>query len=205
VARRPRERDRRRATFATACCAVAVAASVAFAVTSSTADAEGGRAGPHGDARILADAALANALVPIATPEGLARDPQGRAMTTHYSIETRRARESALREKEQRTAALFAAAVARAARERRANEAVWDRLARCETGGNWHMRGSRFSGGLGIHNGTWSAFGGRRFASNAGLATREQQIIVAERIRARYGYTGWGCAPKVGLGRTTMH
>ena len=69
----------------------------------------------------------------------------------------------------------------------------WDGIARCETGGNWSMRGASFSGGLGFYNGTWSSFGGRQFASNAGLASREQQIVVAERVYARYGLSGWGC------------
>ncbi len=69
----------------------------------------------------------------------------------------------------------------------------WDGIARCETGGNWSMRGASFSGGLGFYNGTWNAFGGREFASNAGLASREQQIVVAERVYARYGLSGWGC------------
>ncbi len=69
----------------------------------------------------------------------------------------------------------------------------WDAIAACETGGNWSMRGSRYSGGLGFYNGTWSSFGGGQFASNAGLATREQQIVVAERVYHRYGLSGWGC------------
>jgi hypothetical protein len=69
----------------------------------------------------------------------------------------------------------------------------WDGIARCETGGNWSMQGSRFSGGLGFANSTWSSFGGGQFASNAGQATREQQIVVAERVYARYGLSGWGC------------
>lgn len=69
----------------------------------------------------------------------------------------------------------------------------WDAIARCETGGNWAMRGPRYSGGLGFANTTWDAFGGRDFAPNAGLATREQQIAVAERVHARYGLSGWGC------------
>ncbi len=69
----------------------------------------------------------------------------------------------------------------------------WDGIARCETGGNWSMRGAQFSGGLGFYNGTWNAFGGREFASNAGLASREQQIVVAERVYAQYGLSGWGC------------
>jgi len=69
----------------------------------------------------------------------------------------------------------------------------WDGIAACETGGNWSMSGSRFSGGLGFANTTWRGFGGGQFASNAGSATREQQIIVAERVYARYGLSGWGC------------
>jgi hypothetical protein len=69
----------------------------------------------------------------------------------------------------------------------------WDGIANCETGGNWSMQGSRFSGGLGFANTTWSSFGGGQFAANAGQATREQQIVVAERVYARYGLSGWGC------------
>jgi hypothetical protein len=69
----------------------------------------------------------------------------------------------------------------------------WDGIANCETGGNWSMQGSRFSGGLGFANTTWSSFGGGQFAPNAGQATREQQIVVAERVYARYGLSGWGC------------
>jgi resuscitation-promoting factor RpfB len=76
----------------------------------------------------------------------------------------------------------------------------WEEIAQCETGGNWSMVGSTYSGGLGIYNGTWNAFGGQQFASNPGYATREQQIIVAERIRARYGFGAWGCGRKLGLG-----
>lgn len=86
---------------------------------------------------------------------------------------------------------------ARAAKAER--DSVWDRIAACETGGTWSMRGSSYSGGVGFANTTWNAFGGQEFASNAGLATREQQIIVAERVRDYGGYTGWGCAYTIGL------
>jgi hypothetical protein len=194
-------------TIVTSACVIAVIASVIFAVSANDADATNTRAPSH--ARLLADVALARALVPVPTPDGVARDPQGRAMTTRYTLATRRAQlaeqEAARRQDlEQRVAAWLAAAAAQATQVRQAHDAVWDRLAQCETGGNWGLRGARFSGGLGIFNGTWDAFGGREFASNAGMATRDQQITVAERIRARYGYTGWGCAPHVGLGHTTM-
>lgn len=82
--------------------------------------------------------------------------------------------------------------VAKAARER-----TWDELARCENGGDWTVV-DRYGGGLGIYIGTWQGFGGEEFASNPGYATKEQQIIVAERIYARHGFDGWGCAHNLG-------
>jgi hypothetical protein len=91
------------------------------------------------------------------------------------------------------------------ARARAENEAssgipdsFWDRMAQCETGGNWSMVGSRYSGGLGFYNGTWDSFGGREFAARAGRATREQQIIVANRVANGVGLSGWGCLSHVG-------
>jgi hypothetical protein len=84
---------------------------------------------------------------------------------------------------------LQAIALLRAAQQRTAQ---WDELARCENGGDWNVV-DRYGGGLGIFIGTWHAFGGDEFASNPGYATKEQQIIVAERIYARHGISGWGC------------
>ncbi len=79
---------------------------------------------------------------------------------------------------------------------------VWDRLAQCETGGNWaHPTVSGgFSGGLMFHSVTWNANGGQAYASTASGATREQQIVVAERILANSGWGAWpGCSRKLGL------
>ena len=69
----------------------------------------------------------------------------------------------------------------------------WDGIALCETAGNWSMRGPRYSGGVGFYNGTWKGFGGLQFASNAGSATREEQIVIAERVHDAFRLTGWGC------------
>ena len=77
-------------------------------------------------------------------------------------------------------------------------DSFWDRMAQCETGGNWSMVGSRYSGGVGFYNGTWDAFGGREFAARAGQATRAQQIIVANRVANDVGLSGWGCLRTVG-------
>lgn len=96
--------------------------------------------------------------------------------------------------------ALAAAEQARAEREAMAGipDAYWDRMAQCETAGDWSMVGSRYSGGLGFYNGTWDAFGGREFAARAGQATREQQIVVANRVANDVGLSGWGCLDTVG-------
>ena len=76
----------------------------------------------------------------------------------------------------------------------------WDELAQCESGGRWNTVDSGpdgYDGGLGIYRGTWRAFGGTEFAPNAGLATREQQIIVGQRIYDKLGWDPWGCANNV--------
>jgi uncharacterized protein YabE (DUF348 family) len=76
----------------------------------------------------------------------------------------------------------------------------WDELAQCESGGRWDTvdpNPNGYDGGLGIYRGTWRAFGGTEFAPNAGLATREQQITVAERIYSKLGFDPWGCANNV--------
>jgi Transglycosylase-like domain len=86
---------------------------------------------------------------------------------------------------------------AQQAAEKASRDSIWDRIAACETQGNWSMQGPSFSGGVGFANSTWSSFGGNEFAPNAGQATREQQIIVAERVRARVGMGAWGCAKRV--------
>jgi hypothetical protein len=86
-----------------------------------------------------------------------------------------------------------------AAADQTSRDSIWDRIAACETQGNWSMRGPSFSGGVGFANSTWSSFGGTEFAANAGDATREQQIVVAERVRARVGMGAWGCAKRLGL------
>lgn len=96
--------------------------------------------------------------------------------------------------------AVLEQAAAQQAVQQVSRDSIWDRIAACETQGNWSMRGPSFSGGIGFANSTWSSFGGTEFAANAGDATREQQIVVAERVRARVGMGAWGCAKRLGLG-----
>ncbi len=59
----------------------------------------------------------------------------------------------------------------------------WDRVAACESGGNWSTNtGNGFYGGLQFTIGTWLTAGGGQYATRADLATREQQIAVASRL-----------------------
>ena len=68
----------------------------------------------------------------------------------------------------------------------------WDRLAQCESGGNWHINtGNGYYGGVQFSRSTWLGFGGGQYAPRADLATREQQIVVAERTLARQGWRAW--------------
>jgi uncharacterized protein YabE (DUF348 family) len=74
------------------------------------------------------------------------------------------------------------------------NAAMWDKVAACESGGNWHINtGNGYYGGLQFLTSTWLAHGGGQFASRADLASREQQITVANRIYATSGLSQWGC------------
>ena len=76
-----------------------------------------------------------------------------------------------------------------------ANAAMWDRIAMCESGGNWHINtGNGYYGGLQFASASWLAWGGADFAPRADLASREQQITVANRYYAVAGLSPWGCA-----------
>ncbi len=80
----------------------------------------------------------------------------------------------------------------------------WDRLAQCECGGNWGCNtGNGFGGGLQFMHqrsySTWLSFGGGEFAPHPWEATREQQIVIAEKVLASSGWSAWpGCSRKFG-------
>ncbi len=75
---------------------------------------------------------------------------------------------------------------------------VWDRLAQCESGGNWSINtGNGYYGGLQFNAGTWRAYGGTGLPHQN---SRETQIAVAERLQAERGFNPWpACADKLGL------
>ncbi|SFB47610.1 Uncharacterized conserved protein YabE, contains G5 and tandem DUF348 domains [Amycolatopsis marina] len=80
--------------------------------------------------------------------------------------------------------------------------AVWDRLAQCESTGNWAINtGNGYYGGLQFDKGTWDAYGGDQYAAYPHQASREQQIAIATKLRDdRGGYGAWPhCSSKLGL------
>jgi hypothetical protein len=79
-----------------------------------------------------------------------------------------------------------------------ASGSVWDKIAKCESGGNWHINtGNGFYGGLQFTLGTWRAYGGRGMPHHA---SREQQIAIAKKVQARQGWGAWpACSAKLGL------
>ncbi|MFI6768505.1 transglycosylase family protein [Streptomyces sp. NPDC050355] len=84
---------------------------------------------------------------------------------------------------------------------------TWDRLAGCESGGNWRIdTGNGFSGGLQLAHSTWRSFGGGAYGTRASQASRAQQINVAERVLARQGWGAWpACSARLGLNSASRH
>lgn len=76
-----------------------------------------------------------------------------------------------------------------------ANSGIWDRIAQCESGGNWSINtGNGYYGGLQFAASTWAAYGGTAYAPTANLATRDQQITIANKVYAASGLSAWGCS-----------
>jgi resuscitation-promoting factor RpfA len=80
-----------------------------------------------------------------------------------------------------------------------APSSTWDKLAKCESGGNWKINtGNGYYGGLQFSPRTWRAHGGKGMPHQA---SKGEQIRVAERILANQGWKAWpSCSKKLGLG-----
>ncbi len=75
-----------------------------------------------------------------------------------------------------------------------ANSDMWDRIAQCESGGRWNINtGNGYYGGLQFNYSTWLSNGGGDFAERADLASREEQITIANRLYESRGLQPWGC------------
>lgn len=89
-------------------------------------------------------------------------------------------------------AVLGGGSIALAGQAAAATDGEWDQVARCESGGNWGINtGNGYHGGVQFSSSTWASHGGGQYAPSAELATKEQQIAVAERVLATQGKGAW--------------
>ncbi|MFF4574814.1 transglycosylase family protein [Streptomyces sp. NPDC001410] len=90
------------------------------------------------------------------------------------------------------TGAAIAAPLMAAGNASAATASEWDKVAQCESGGNWSINtGNGYYGGLQFSASTWAAYGGTAYAARADLATKQQQITVAEKVLASQGKGAW--------------
>jgi hypothetical protein len=83
-----------------------------------------------------------------------------------------------------------------------ASVTTWDRVAQCESSGNWsnhNTGGNGHYGGLQFSPSSWAAAGGLKYAPRADYATKDQQITVANKLLAMQGPGAWQCAKAGGL------
>ncbi|MFP3990329.1 transglycosylase family protein [Streptomyces sp. E11-3] len=81
-----------------------------------------------------------------------------------------------------------------------ADSGVWDRIAQCESGGNWQINtGNGYYGGLQFAASTWRAYGGTAYAPTADRASKAQQIAVATKVQRAQGWGAWpSCSARAG-------
>ena len=82
-----------------------------------------------------------------------------------------------------------------------ADESTWDRLAQCESGGDWSINtGNGYYGGVQFSASTWAAYGGTQYAERADLASKSEQIAIAEKTLDGQGWGAWpACSASLGL------
>ncbi|WP_329378314.1 peptidoglycan DD-metalloendopeptidase family protein [Streptomyces sp. NBC_01716] len=80
---------------------------------------------------------------------------------------------------------------------------TWEKVAACESTNNWQINtGNGYFGGLQFSQSTWEAFGGGQYAARADLATKDQQIAIAEKVLKGQGPRAWPhCSVEAGLTR----
>jgi resuscitation-promoting factor RpfA len=81
------------------------------------------------------------------------------------------------------------------------NPRTWDRIAQCETTGNWDAdTGNGYQGGLQFDQTTWKRHGGTKYAPSADRASKQEQIAVAKKVQASQGWDAWpSCSQKAGV------
>ncbi|MBY8884628.1 LysM peptidoglycan-binding domain-containing protein [Streptomyces sp. PTM05] len=92
------------------------------------------------------------------------------------------------------------AALAASGTAQAADGGVWDRIAACESGGDWSINTDNgYYGGLQFSASTWAAYGGTAYAPTASGASRAEQIAIANKVQAAQGWGAWPvCSARAG-------
>jgi cell wall-associated NlpC family hydrolase len=124
-------------------------------------------------------------------------------MAMHRKIKESRLRRRALLGATGVSTVAVALTVGSGSRASAASVSTWDKVAKCESSGRWNINtGNGFYGGLQFTQSTWAAYGGLNYAPRADLATKAQQITVAERVLDGQGPGAWPvCSRVAGLTR----
>jgi resuscitation-promoting factor RpfA len=82
-----------------------------------------------------------------------------------------------------------------------ATSSQWDRVAQCESGGNWAAdTGNGYYGGLQFSASTWDGYGGQAYAPTANEASAGEQMAVADKVLAAQGWGAWPvCSREAGV------
>ena len=122
-------------------------------------------------------------------------------MTTHQTM--RVSRRMTARLAGATTLAVAAAGLAIAPAHASYTPEVWDRVAQCESSGNWHINtGNGYYGGLQFWHPTWKSYGGQEYAGYAHQASKAEQIAIARRVLHTQGPGAWPvCSVRAGLTR----
>jgi hypothetical protein len=173
-------------------------------VSSGWGDAAASAAAPAPGAILLGftDISSASGLAPASLEQTL--EGAGAAATLVYGVEqpeATRSTQETIPPPHGDAARIARSLDSQAARPARYSASVWDGLALCESGGNWGANtGNGYIGGLQFLPETWHSHGGSIFAPFPHLATREQQIAIAERVLASQGWQAWpACSAMLGL------
>ncbi|MBC3843636.1 hypothetical protein GXW82_35735 [Streptacidiphilus sp. 4-A2] len=83
-----------------------------------------------------------------------------------------------------------------------ASVSTWEKVAQCESSGNWSINtGNGYYGGLQFSLSTWDGYGGSAYAAYPNQASEKQQILIGEKVLAAQGQDAWpNCGPAAGLG-----
>ncbi|WP_051836606.1 transglycosylase family protein [Streptomyces sp. NRRL WC-3742] len=102
--------------------------------------------------------------------------------------------------------AALVASVAGAGSASAASVSTWEKVAQCESSGDWSINtGNGYYGGLQFDLDTWNAYGGQQYAAYPHQATENQQITIAEKVLAVQGPSAWPkCGAVNGLGTDTQ-